>query len=84
MDRILCAKKWKIKRATELIARIIRGKLGRIRWRQEYWRSKSVVKSERALKELIDRSTLLRESVLRGTKGYYWIEYFDPLTNSFW
>lgn len=27
---------------------------------------------------------MLREAVLTGRHGYFWQEYFDPLTASFW
>ena len=59
LDRILCSKKRKFKRAVELISRIMKGKLGRMKWRKEYWRSKSVVKSDRALKVLRENSNFI-------------------------
>ena len=50
MDRRLVAKKRKMYNAVKLIQKMIRGKLGKIRWKLEYWRSVSVVKSDSALK----------------------------------
>ena len=71
-------------RAIRTIQRIMLGKLGRMRWKREYWKSVSVVKSESALKELLERSQALREKISPGRNGYHWTEYFDPLTDSFW
>lgn len=59
------------------IQRVFRGKLGRMRWMREYWRSISVVKSPQALAELRNRSGVLRDSTS-------WTEYFDPLSGGFW
>jgi hypothetical protein len=84
LDRILCARKRKYLKTIQLIQRIFLGKLGRMRWKREYWRSLSVVKSDTALAEIRERSSLLREHVTPGKKGVKWIEYFDPLTESFW
>lgn len=71
--------------AVRKIQRIMRGKLGRLRWMRQYYISLSVVKSDKALEEIINRSTLIREcSVLYGPLYHPWKEYFDPLTNMFW
>lgn len=57
-----------------------------MRWKREYYRSISVVKSDRALAELLDRSTELRSETIYLKKGktQIWKEYFDPLSDSFW
>jgi hypothetical protein len=70
--------------ATRVIQRVMRGKLGRMRWAYEYWKSISVVKSNEALAAIIERSTITREVTLVGALGYMWKEYFDPYTNSYW
>ena len=49
LDRILCKGLMRIFRATMLIQRLIRGKLGRMKWMREYWRMRSVVRSDTAL-----------------------------------
>lgn len=36
-----------------MIQRVILGKIGRLRWKREYWRSVSVVKSDTALKVIL-------------------------------
>lgn len=41
-----------------------------------------MVKSERALEELLDRSSMTRES--DGGMKHFWQEFYDPLTDSFW
>lgn len=84
LDRLLCARKRKYLKTIQLIQRIFLGKLGRMRWKREYYRSLSVVKSDTALAEIKARSTLLREQVMPGRKAGTWMEYFDPLTDSFW
>lgn len=84
LDRLLCTRKRRHLRTVKLIQRIFLGKLGRMRWKREYWRSISVVKSDSALEEIRGRSSKLRETVLAGRGGYRWQEYFDPLTESFW
>jgi hypothetical protein len=84
LDRIVARKRRLYVRAIKLIQKVMKGKLGRIRWKREYWRSISVVKSDHALKELIERSKLLREQIKVGRFGYHWQEYFDSLTESFW
>lgn len=84
LDRIVARKERKYFRAIRLIQKVIKGKLGRIRWKREYWRSISVVKSDEALKDILERSKMLREKAKLGRFAYHWQEYFDPLTNSFW
>jgi hypothetical protein len=49
LDRLLCNRLKKRLRAIRTIQRIILGKIGRLRWKREYWRSVSVVKSDSAL-----------------------------------
>jgi hypothetical protein len=49
LDRILCRGLMRIFRATMLLQRLFRGKLGRMRWMREYWRMRSVVRSNTAL-----------------------------------
>lgn len=49
LDRLLCNRLRRRLRAIRTIQRIILGKLGRLRWKREYWRSVSVVKSDTAL-----------------------------------
>lgn len=66
-------------RAVVHIQRFIRGKLGRIRWQREYWKSLSVVKSNTALQVLLERSTIVRHDEKTA-----WQEMFDPLTYGFW
>eukprot|EP01038_Epipyxis_sp_PR26KG_P015950 gene15950-21643_t len=84
LARIVTRKMRLYKQSLELIQRGIRGKLGRMKWKREYWRSMSIVKSDTALEEIIKRSTLLREAKSTGKSKYLWKEYFDPLTDSFW
>ena len=84
LDRKFCARKKKYQRVILLIQRVFKGKLGRLRWKREYWRSLSVVKSDSALHEIMSRSSKLREHVVPGKKPYKWKEFFDPLTESFW
>jgi hypothetical protein len=85
LDRIICRRLHLRRRATSLIQKVMKGKLGRIRWRKEYWRSLSIVKSDNALKEIIERSVLIREKMIKLKKGKnHWKEYYDPLTTSFW
>lgn len=87
LDRVTCRKLRRYRRAVLLIQRLMKGKLGRLRWQREYWRSVSVVKSDHALAELLGRSKLLREEpdrMLSKRRKEHWKEYFDPLTNSFW
>lgn len=85
LDRLVCMKIRKYIRALKLIQRIMLGKLGRIRWKREYWRSLSVVKSDPALEEILERSTLLREdSVGINKHKQIWCEYYDPLSEAFW
>jgi hypothetical protein len=71
-------------KAVRLIQRIVRGKLGRVRWMREYWRSLSVVKSEPALVELLKRSSELRISEKVQGTGHIWKEYYDPMTRCIW
>eukprot|EP00601_Ochromonadales_sp_CCMP2298_P030878 CAMPEP_0173329798 /NCGR_PEP_ID=MMETSP1144-20121109/2904_1 /TAXON_ID=483371 /ORGANISM="non described non described, Strain CCMP2298" /LENGTH=336 /DNA_ID=CAMNT_0014274425 /DNA_START=382 /DNA_END=1389 /DNA_ORIENTATION=+ len=84
LDRLICKRKRAYLRTIQLLQRIMQGKLGRIRWKREYYRSVSVVKSDKALQEIIQRSSLLREAKIAGKGGYCWFEYFDPLSDSFW
>ncbi len=53
LDRLLCSRLRRRLRAIRTIQRIILGKLGRLRWKREYWRSVSVVKSDMALQVTI-------------------------------
>ena len=69
-------------RALKVIQRIMRGKLGRLKWMREYWKSISVVKSPEALVELVKRSTMKRESA--AGYGAHWQEYYDPVSGAFW
>ena len=74
-------------RAAQELQRVARGWLGRLRWKHEYWRSVSVVRSRHALQQMLQRSRLVREEVRRrggGSPGHRWKELFDPLTDSFW
>ena len=74
-------------RAAVVGQRVVRGWLGRLRWKREYWRSVSVVRSKHALQQMLRRSRLVREEVRRrggGSSGYRWKELFDPLSDSFW
>jgi hypothetical protein len=77
MDRILCKRLLKRHRAILTVQRLLRGKIGRMRFKREYWRSLSIVKSDFALRELLNRSSRLRES---GE----WSELLDPLSDSVW
>lgn len=49
LDRLLCKELMRLFRATTLIQRVLRGKLGRLKWIREYWRMRSVVRSNTAL-----------------------------------
>ena len=69
-------------RAGSLICKIARGKLGRMRWMLEYWKSISVVKSPEALDALLERSVTHRDSKEAG--GPSWREYYDPVSGAFW
>ena len=69
-------------RAGSLICKIARGKLGRMRWMLEYWKSISVVKSAEALDALLERSVTHRDSKEAG--GPSWREYYDPVSGAFW
>ncbi len=69
-------------RALKVIQRVMKGKLGRIMWMREYWKSISVVKSPEALTELIKRSAMKRESA--SGMGAHWQEYYDPVSGAFW
>lgn len=84
LDRIIARRERQYYRAIKIIQRVMKGKLGRIRWKREYWRSISVVKSDESLKEILERSKLIREKSKLGRLAYHWQEYFDPLSNSFW
>eukprot|EP01031_Cornospumella_fuschlensis_P040384 gene40384-49216_t len=84
LDRIACRRLRRLNKAIRLIQRLMKGKLGRMRWQREYWRSISVVKSDFALQEILKRSRLLRENTLAADKKRHWQELFDPLTQSFW
>jgi hypothetical protein len=85
LDRIICRRLRLRARAIRLIQKVMKGKLGRIRWRKEYWRALSIVKSENALKELIQRSTMIREKIIRLKRQKdHWKEMYDPLSDSFW
>jgi hypothetical protein len=55
LDRLLCNRLKKRLRAIRTIQRIILGKIGRLRWKREYWRSVSVVKSDTALQVLTSK-----------------------------
>ena len=83
LSRLLAAQLRIIRKAVILLQSLLRGRLGRKRWMYEYWKKISVVKSNEALIDLKDRSTMTRESVSKVNKQT-WQEYFDPLTNSFW
>ena len=65
-----------------MIQKAIRGKLGKLKAKRQYYYNMSVVKSDHALKEIIDRSAIVRE--IDGGKRFFWIEYFDPVSDSFW
>jgi len=69
-------------RAGGLIVKIARGKLGRLRWMREYWKSISVVKSPEALEAIIERSIPKRDS--KEASGPAWREMYDPVTGGFW
>ncbi|RYG64650.1 hypothetical protein EON64_13530, partial [archaeon] len=84
LDRIACKRLRRYYKAVRLIQRLMKGKLGRMRWQREYWRSISVVKSDYALQEILQRSRLLRENTQAADKKRHWQELFDPLTQSFW
>lgn len=85
LDRIACKKLRRYRRAVLLIQRLMKGKLGRMRWQREYFRSVSVVKSDHALAEILKRSKVLREHIQPTARSkVHWQELFDPLTNSFW
>lgn len=87
LDRLLVKDLLFERRAIIVIQKVIRGKLGRIKWMKEYWKTKSVVKSDAALLELIDRSRLVRQKNKYGkgpSRGYNWCEMFDSATNSYW
>ena len=84
LARRLCFRKRQYIRAVNTLQRVMKGKLGRLRWQREYWRSVSVVKSDQALVELLERSKKLRHATAGGRNKYDWTEYFDPLTESFW
>ena len=86
LDRLLVKELLREIRAVYLINRIMRGKLGRLKWMREYWKQRSVVKSDNALKDILRRSTLIREvsKLGKGNKGYHWKEMYDPLTDAFW
>ena len=75
--RLFCKELRRELHALVVIQRVMRGKLGRIKWMREYWKSISVVKSLEALKELKKRSRIIRSSP-------QWTEYFDTLTEAFW
>lgn len=75
--RLFCKELRRELHALMIIQRVMRGKLGRIKWMREYWKSISVVKSYEALMELKKRSRLIRDSP-------HWSEYFDPMTEAFW
>ena len=77
LDRILCKEIVRERKAAIKIQKIIRGKLGRSKAKRAYYFSISVVKSDGALAEILERSSVVRE------KGN-WIEYYDTLTDSFW
>lgn len=85
LDRAICKKLRLQQRAIQLIQKVFKGKLGRLRWRKEYWRSLSIVKSDSALKEILERSTMIREKIVRNKKYRdHWKEMYDPLTEAFW
>lgn len=80
LGRLIYKEKIRIYRATLIIQKLMRGKLGRIKWMKAYWLSKSVVKSKTALIELVGRSKIVRSD--GNEKG--WKEMFDPITFGFW
>ena len=86
LDRLIVKDLLAERRAIVTIQKVIRGKLGRMKWMKEYWRTKSVVKSDMALEALLERSTMIREAAKfgKGSKGFFWQEYFDPVTQNFW
>ncbi len=85
LDRQLCKRLLRKLRAVKVIQRLIRGKLGRIRWQREYWKQLSVVKSPEALEEILKRSTIVREKFFHEKLvKYHWQEQYDPLTECFW
>lgn len=85
LDRLFCHKLLRKLRAAKVIQRLIRGKLGRIQWQREYWKSLSVVHTPEALEEILARSKIVRERYFNEHLiKYHWYEYFDPLTESFW
>lgn len=70
-------------KATVTIQKVMRGKLGRMRWLKFYYLSISVVKSDSALEEILNRSKLTRECKMES-QNQMWREYFDPMTDNFW
>mmetsp|Transcript_10907 Transcript_10907/g.16624 ORF Transcript_10907/g.16624 Transcript_10907/m.16624 type:complete len:1070 (-) Transcript_10907:229-3438(-) len=80
LARLIFKEKLRIFRAVILIQKLLRGKLGRIKWMREYWKSKSVVRSATALADLVARSTIVRDD--GEERG--WKEMFDPVTFGFW
>ena len=83
LSRLLAAQLRLEYKCTLVIQSLVRGFLGRKRWMYEYWKKISVVKSKQGLADLLERSTLTRDSKGQGA-GSGWREYFDSLTNSFW
>ncbi len=69
-------------RAGNILRRVARGKLGRMKWMLEYWKSISVVKSPEALEALLERSVPHRDSKEAG--GPAWRELYDPVSGAFW
>lgn len=73
--------------AAIMIQKVVRGRFGRLKWLREFWKQKSVVKSNHALKLMLSRSKFIRQDeILKYGKAEPgpWKELFDPETNSIW
>eukprot|EP01041_Mallomonas_annulata_P008158 gene8158-16774_t len=87
LARRLCAELLRQIHAAIIIQRTMRGKLGRMRWMNEFWSRQSVVKSKHALALIVTRSKIIREEevTFRGfKKPGAWKELYDPATECFW
>ena len=81
LARLLCNELKQELRALKTIQRVMRGKIGRNKWMRHYWLAIAVVKSPEALKEIWNRSKLIREA---SQPGKLYQEMYDPLTEAFW
>lgn len=68
LDRVFCKKLRREARAVRLLQRIIRGKLGRIRFKIAYWRSLSIVKTDSGLQ--VDPVTLCNMASMSNEKNH--------------